>query len=525
MRRRGVNNFLAHHHRRSLSTNNALTNYLQLLNKRLLFHCHPDFFVKWPRERAINAENLKTLSHVIGGGGGGSLGGNDKHRSLSMYLKPTDFDPQPRRTKVILGSRLPESLREILSDLEGELPDPPASEREKTNFSTAFNTQSNPEEVSRFLDSLIDRKDLIAWRIRRNQELGRVQDVVQASLGCSSIELRYSWSAQNNAVLFASLLSLVDSMGETRTLLTGLKLVLTADDSSLQPVDAVEAHVLLNPGHVPLQWKSALRAVTPRLLEEAAQARVQIDELQRLCEADLGKRLRDALFASRAAPSRLRDNQLRVKLLRGHTCSKRWYRQFLFSYAEICVPRQDTVDLATTNSTSSSPGSLLVIEAPSSASSSSVPTRASHWLAQLPLSCTVVVEEGHGTKMLPNGQFRVDCRATTHDIHALIERHALESVTATAADLQCAASIRQLVDSLSERLGLRSLEPGVGVRQDMMLEFLQRCDAFLRANMGNRGLLGSLVGLRVRVGKYLGLTDDGFVSLPFNISLLQEKKE
>ena len=451
-----------------------------------------------------------------------------------MYIKPSDFDPLPRRAKVILGSRLPESLREILSDLEGELPDPPTTEREKTNFSTAFNTQSNPEEVARFLDSLIDRKDLVAWRVRRNEELARVQDEVQTVLGCSSISLRYSWSAQNNAVLFASLLSLVESIGESRTKLTGLQLVLTADDSSLQPVDAVEAHVLLNPGHVPLQWKTALEAVTPRLLEEAAQARAQIEELRRTCEADMSARLRDALFASGETSSRLREDHLRVDVQRGHTCSKRWFRQVLYSYAGVCETMTEKKAVTTPLPSSpssplpSSSGALMVLS-PSSfystSSSSSLPSHANHWLAHVPLSVTVVIEEGHGSKLLPNGHLRVDCRASPHAIRALIDRHALESVTATADNHRLAATTTQMRDGLSERLRLRSLEPGVGVRQDMFLEFLGRCDAFLRATNGNRGLLGSLCGLRVKVGKYLGLTDDGCVSLPYNISLQHRDEE
>ena len=510
-----------------------MAQYLNLLHKRFLFHVHPDFFTHYPKEQRTNAENLKTLSHVMSGGAASS-----STRSLIVYLKPTDFDQQPRRVKVILGSRLAESLREILVDLDTELPEPPASEREtKSHFSTAYNTTANPEEVTRFLDSLIDRKDLIAWRIKRNLELNRMQEIVQSILGCSSVELRYSWSAQNNAVLFASLLSLIESI-DNRTRLTGLSLVLTADDSSLQPVDAVEAHVLLNPGHVPNQWRSALKGVTPRTIEEAALARTHIDELQKSCEGNLGARIRDNLFASRASPTRLQDHQLMVVIIRGHTCSRRWFRQLLYTYSIDSTQDSELRQLGLCpGDSSTSPSGISASALPPSVvpqgslgsqscqlvvTSDTLPSQDTNWLSQLPLTIRIIVEEGHGSKFLPNGDLRIDCRAKLHTIHDLIDEHALQCIAATGDNKRLENAIILMQQSLTDQLGLRSLEPGVGVSSDMFSEFLSRTDTYLRVcalqNKGNRGILNSLFGLRVRVGKYLGLTDDGCVSLPWGIS-------
>ena len=60
-----------------------------------------------------------------------------------------------------------------------------------------------------FLDTLIDRKDLMAWRADRARSLVRSLAIVQSTFGVEAIDMRYSWSAQNNAVLLASLLRLV----------------------------------------------------------------------------------------------------------------------------------------------------------------------------------------------------------------------------------------------------------------------------------------------------------------------------
>ena len=54
------------------------------------------------------------------------------------------------------------------------------------------------------------------------------------------------------------------------------------------------------------------------------------------------------------------------------------------------------------------------------------------FLAHLPLAIDLVVEEGHGTKLLPSGELRMDCRATPEAVRDLIATKCLESLELSA---------------------------------------------------------------------------------------------
>ena len=137
------------------------------------------------------------------------------------------------------------------------------------------------EDIERFLDSLLERRELLQWRERRKTALLGIIDVVKSTLGVEKIEMRYTWSAQNNAFMFTNLLKLLQGANsaqysvssktsngvrtsakggadsESTTLhfpWKGLTLTLTMDDTDQNdPVSAVEGEVKLCPHHVPLQ--------------------------------------------------------------------------------------------------------------------------------------------------------------------------------------------------------------------------------------------------------------------------------
>ena len=54
------------------------------------------------------------------------------------------------------------------------------------------------------------------------------------------------------------------------------------------------------------------------------------------------------------------------------------------------------------------------------------------FLAHLPLTIHLVVEEGHGTKLLPSGELRLDCRASPSAVQELIATKCLESLELSA---------------------------------------------------------------------------------------------
>lgn len=512
-------------HRNHSST---FANYVGLLHKKLLFHIHPDFFGQFPMEKNCNLVNMQELSTRIADSAKPS---NNAMRSLIFYIKPSGTDNSPRRVKIIL-SRLAESMREILEDLDTELPDAPAGGSSSSStfdsnahFRSAFNSTIDPLEVARFLDTIADRRDLMTWRQARNASFLGIQGILQSILGCDRIDLRYNWSAQNNAVLFSSLLSLLESI-EYKTRMTGLDLVLTADDFC-RPVDAVEGHVLLNPGHVPNQWKDALNAVTPSVLQEAHTARQLIETMTAEMSVVLGSLVREALYE--ASKEKLGSKHIFVAVKRGHTCSKRWFMHFLRSWEDttpLLNPRgssvialEHSIQRGDTNSNRYHSPDIASPSIASTSSSGSALATSLCWLAQLPLCIQVVVEEGHGSKLLETGAFRIDCRASRDKVETLLHSQALDSVKKTAENKQTLLKIEQLRANIVEQLDIAGLDAGVGVGNEKLAEFLSRVDAYLRAQrQGNRGVLGSLRGMRIKVGRYLGIGDDGSVSLPFNIT-------
>lgn len=530
--------------------------YVAILHKKLLFQVHPDFFTNWPTEQKVNMANVQQLSSYISQAAFSPSPSTP--RSLTFYIKPSEASPQspPRRVKVSLG-RLVESMREILVDLVAELPDPPSSSSygvgggeggsgggggggsgSGSAYRSGYTSNLSAAEVARFLDDLTDRRDLIAWRALRTQSLSRTKEVVSRMLGERvTVDMRCSLSAQYSAVLFSRLLCLLLDMGERRTRIDGLKCILTADDFH-HPVDAVEGHVLLNPGHVEMQWRSTLESVTPAHVEEAEVAAAEVTALRCAVETGLGAVVRAAL--NKASEQGLTAAQLGVRVTRGHTCSQRWFRHWLQEWhggqdgddlvvAGLLGSAGPTVSTAVTaaaaTDAAASAGSPTPIPTPAAANKSSALVAPTSWLSRLPLTLTITIEEGHGTRLLPSGGLRIDCRATRPAMLVLLTDTALlHSAAQLTSDASAAdAALQHLVSKIRDGLGLVSLEAGVGVGSSQFSEFLRRMDAYLagqrRRSDAHRGVLAALAGLRVRAGLYLGLTDDGCVNLPWEIAL------
>jgi hypothetical protein len=77
----------------------------------------------------------------------------------------------------------------------------------------------------------------MAWRQERSRALERLQDIVKHTLGVDHIELRYSWSAQNNTVMFLSLMKFIEPLYvQLKLPWTGMTLVFSADDCTELPV-------------------------------------------------------------------------------------------------------------------------------------------------------------------------------------------------------------------------------------------------------------------------------------------------
>jgi len=197
----------------------------KILLRHFLFQIHPDFFAKHKTEQAINSQNYAKLQDVhaklVAGFEGPTAAGGV--RTLVFYVKPTERDPVPRRVKVFIGSlrSLEESVVDILDTAGATLPSDvrnAVTDRHAASASSGGGAKSEafvmsgagctPAQAEAFLDTLVDRRDLMAWRQDRAKGLTALLEVVKGTLGVDAVDIRYSWSAQNNATLLDALLAL-----------------------------------------------------------------------------------------------------------------------------------------------------------------------------------------------------------------------------------------------------------------------------------------------------------------------------
>jgi hypothetical protein len=209
----------------------------------------------------------------------------------------------------------------------------------------------------------------------------------------------------------------------------------------------------------------------PGLLDEARRARAETERLRRLFDTAASVQLQRAVAAavnrhlrapSSSSPSssssgatptpivveRRHVAGLSVRVRRGFTCSARWYLSFLsrMEEATAAVIARLELESAIAQGGEAAPGltfravdptaaahggdrlvghaalAPVVLQPALSSSSSSSPSAVQAlgaefaFLAHLPLTVDLVVEEGHGTKLLPSGELRLDCRATPQQV-------------------------------------------------------------------------------------------------------------
>jgi hypothetical protein len=155
---------------RSLSTHAEL-NYTKALLKKFIFQVHPDYFNNFKSIQTTNGTNLKILQNLMTGD---SISSNGV-KSLIFYVKPPFAEAQPKRVKVSLN-RLKLSIVEILETVGVEVPPLPESKDHSCGASSGP-LLASPEQILEFLESMIDRKELVGWREERIVALRRQEEV------------------------------------------------------------------------------------------------------------------------------------------------------------------------------------------------------------------------------------------------------------------------------------------------------------------------------------------------------------
>lgn len=509
---------------RLLSYNNDNKTRIKTILKKFLFHVHPDFFHSHKQEQLCNETNVKALLALdIFNDHNNRNDHSTNTRTLTFYIKGSSVtDNKPRRIKISVH-RVEDSMREVLETLNVELPPRP----EGSQSSSSSYISSNPIDVSAFLDTLIDRKEIIIWRQQRMKSFEIVKDELKIVLGVESIDLRLSYSAENNAIMMKSLLRLIENERNTMCLpWKNLTLTFTADDCS-HPVDYIEGEVRINPTHVPIQWVGVLRAVNNDIISRAAAFKSEMQMVKESAELLATDQLRHT-FKELLSNNKQKDDSdipndelrmilegLTVNINKGHTCDNHWFYHFLKSLLQ--VERNNPLDSLIHNNSDDEKAKMSYI---GETRETMLMVNPAHkfWLMQLPLNIELVIEHGHGTKLLASGQLRVDCRVKEDTFFNLIKEQGLASIKLIAEQKRRDSMIKEMQEEIINSIGINSIDPGIGISSISMENTLTRITAHInKTNHG--GKLRQLNGFNVKIGKYIGLADDGSCILPENFVL------
>lgn len=532
------------------ATPEAHQDYLRILYKRFLFFTHPDFFAADTPKQNTNTRNIAALSRIVDALLTDPAFDIQKSsyadtRSLIFYLKATEDMPQTRRVKISTKD-LYRSIREILEDYDVTLPSPP-KDLEKQNSSSASASPMPTQQVSiservlmediePFLDTLsIERAELLSWRRERLKSVEKAKRITQEKLGCRDIEVRYSSSPQTNSVTFKKLHGLLFEKESSMKLELGrwahLTLVLSFDDCTGEAVDPVEGEIRLSPAQVTLEWLETLSSVREQTSVDALRHRLEMETLESclnpalsaLCQRNtISDFLRDVGIEDKRMVQAIRRGiSLRIK--RGKSCSKLSYKVFLTSLWEdmsqlteedvipeidTTVPPCDSDDEETTKRISPESDSRIYQQ-------DGLISPSSLWLTQLPLTLSVVVESGHGSKVLRDGTVRIDSRANPSKLigqDGLLRSKCFDAVKDTASTMMRRKALDEKLEILVNRLNLRSLKKGIGVSDDEVLGWVLRVLDHLDHQRG-QSKLRNLKGHDVRIEHRTGV-DGTTIVLP-----------
>lgn len=287
-----------------------------------------------------------------------------------------------------------------------------------------------------------------------------------------------------------------------------MHIVFTKDASEFR-LNYLDQEIILDPTDVPDQWLVVLQSVKPDAVHEVQLHAQKFDVLHSKFESMVfnallrGMQGVDADNASTVERAVTAHN-IQVHVKRGFTCSLTNYYYFLHKMNQklrvVQVPGLH--DTASNSFDENEPVDLTA--------KSRVQIR--------PLEVNIVIEDAHGTKLLPDGTFRIDVRADLGDVQALLLAGCkmLPELLQYHYQEQCEIETRTV--SLTWTIQWISIRPGVGVSSTQFLVCLQRMDEYLHVPQAKAALL-QLAGMRVQVGHYLGMADDGSCIVPWEIAL------
>eukprot|EP01031_Cornospumella_fuschlensis_P025245 gene25246-30487_t len=503
------------------------SHYYNALLKKFTFLVHPDYFFSLKDIQKVNNQNLQFLNEI--------LSTPDvvvpippSMRTLVFYIKPMgSWMTGPRKVKISLP-RLQESLVEVLDAVGVELPPLPPdlptskSSTPDSSFSSSSSgyahydmsryyspINSDSIRLVKFLQSIPDRLDIIAMKREQYATLQSHIHAFTKLTGIKNVEFWNSWSPLNNCLLLQKLMEEVNHRGidaVTRGIaaisstnhspLSTFVLVIHNDPvRNMYPVDFWEGRVYLDctSSKGGEQLEEIIRTVailhakvrSPSSSSSASNQSPPPDlvSLSLMTAEEQAEVVRGVEMGLARFLSPLTVNDVKVSLKRGFTCSLRGYLHLIIA-------------LRTATSTVTSPLSLGSSSSSSAAGRSSVPS-----IHSSEEEVVVEVEEGHGSRLLSWGGYRVDPSLSAQDILALIQETFTQSREFHSAHGKGRIEREEMERELKGKLRLGSIGRGLGVGEDEYMVFLKNVRAYLsNRQRGNRGIWRYLEGTELHHG-------------------------
>lgn len=556
---------ITYHHPRTRALSvigSPLHSYGKALFKKFLFQTHPDFFVSQQAQQSINSANLRYLQSIIDEPRSDqSINIRKTTRTLTFYLKADESLNEPRKVRVSLHRLLP-SISEILETVGAALPPKPPGYTEDSaqryynsdDGTGDRSVQSNvhgtryeqyektwltteARQAIDFLESLQDRRELLKIKHELYMNYKAIETEVVQLTGLNGVEYRNSWSMQNNALLLQQLLRQLRAQPDRFALpWTGMKLVFAIDHGyvgndgrATVAIDYLEGTILIDCLEVSATWIDKLRQVKQDEIQRAIPMRQEIELMRERCASYAQYLVKRQLFIDATAATAgaaakqqqslseqhrqgTNDQQYRVTISRGHTCSLRQFGSALYSFLSQAA---GPVDPFLDHSSQESAGT--------SSSSTNTSTNNTIQFHSAPLPLSVSIEVSHGIKVLTDGTLRLDAELldflsksshqtqTPQSLQSQWEQkfgvHFLPQLLSTwiktsKEQQRRQEEIRALEDHLQCALSLTGIRMGLGITQEMYIRFLRIVTRYLDFKNGLMYIEGNFDSFHRHEGGY-----------------------
>ena len=534
----GCRRFSSHSHVRAEM--NPEIAYAKALLKLFLLHVHPDYFLNHEIERKVNESNIKSLTERLTSFSVSQ--GESDVRSLTFYIKAQSSETRqatsdqsdnwrhkPKRIKIAISNiyRLTDSIKNVLESLGvTNLPEKPRHIKREFASDMSSHKSGQHYEVKEFFDILIDQHELINLRKDTANYSKQLLSRVQMKLGVDKISMQSNLSSVNAYALIRALLDIIDSNHAKLYLpWKGLELVISGNDIPVASVDAVEAIICINPTQTPNQWMQAFLNVNAQTFQVAHECKRKIEMLSQNASKTIRKIIVNNVEAN---STRVYKNvkyswknkaeDIVIRLKKGFTCSNELYIHFLethFPLSNLSTSISLPLNISDSDDANQRHDINKVHVNFGNVNREKEYSKA---ITKQAMIVEVTVEHGYGTKVLESGEVRLDANLRPSLLDEFIARHTSTILTNTVRNIRRRNELELLRQKVVQEVGIESLSRGVGITDDMFERFL-RMMLDDDESRDHRQRKRAMKDFDVRVSRYLGVSDDGFILVPWDVEL------